>query len=305
MEYHAKHRFHSGFDEERNDSSSDSYGHHSLNIVQTVESSLILLLNGLLFLLIITRPKLRRKKSHQFILNLLLINVALSVSCMLSDLYTWVFDYVIINGLLLTMFVNLMLTTADRFLCMKYASRYCQLTGNNVIIILCCSWIPTLVFVPIVKLIGITPDGLKLMHIVIIMISCLVLGISNFKVYYMAKNHDRFVKHNSNQRRRFKGGKKKFLKASYICFAVVFSFILFWMPYCFHDILELADINIIAKKHYSFHTIVEHLALLNSVSDPIIFTFLSIPTRKEIRLLWESINCRWGHKKDIMLTYHL
>lgn len=287
--FHAKHRFHSLMKSQSNSTNFNLNSHHSTNVVQSIQSSLIFLLNSLLLILIIKRPKLRRKKSHQFIVNLLLINIALSISCMISYYYYWVFDYIIINGLLLTMFLNLMLTTADRFMAMKYPSRYLQLTGKKVIFILFCSWIPATFFVPVVRFIGIKPEGLKVMHVSIILLSSIVLASSNFMVYCIARNHETFVKKHSNHSRKSTERKKKFLKASYICFAVVISFILFWMPYCIHDILELLEINI--KVNHYLHTVVEQLALLNSLTDPIIFTFLSISTHKEIKVLWKQVKC--------------
>lgn len=296
--FHSDYRFHYT---DRNTNNTEMWRANSSSTLQIIQSSFIFILNTSLFFVIINCPKLRRKKSHRIILNLLVINDALSIACMISNLHIWTNDHLAINGLLVAMFCNLVLTTFDRYIAIKYPRRYEMLSTTCVVFILICSWIPTVIFVVIVKKKGMTWNEMKVMHIMFISISCIILASSNFMVYYIAKSHDRFLRHNSLQRRRL--APHRFLKASYVCFSVVFSFVLFWMPYCIHDILELTRLYV-ADNENLFDIIVEQLALLNSLTDPIIFVFLSIPTRNEIRRLINSLKCK-ETSLDEQITFFL
>ena len=299
--FNVDYRFHS--DISSNDSDIGNYVATTSNInVQTFQSPMTLFINALLFLVIATRKELRRKKSHQFFLHLQLIHMALSIICIISNYYFWLLNYIITNSLLLAMFCSLMLTTGDRFFAIKFPSRYNLVTSKSVILVLVSSWVPTLIFVTVVRSVGISSNGLKVIHIAIIGFSSVVLAASNVKVYIIARNHDRFVKENSMCRKRIIGEKNKLLKASYVCFAIVFNFIIFWMPYCIHDIMELTHMYESTNQNI-FDIIVEQIALLNSLSDPILFIILSTHTRREIKKLFKLFKLfkRNGNIKDTML----
>ena len=192
-------------------------------------------------------------------------------------------SHIISNGLLLAMFCSLMVTTADRFVAIKFPFRHNSLTGRNVLLIVSASWIPGICFVVTVLTTGITPYRMKVIHIVVILTSIFVLALSNLVVYFAARNHNEFLKQHTPQ----KGKLDKNLRASYVCFALVITFISFWIPYLIHDILELAHIQFINSE--AFEVAVEQIALLNSLVDPILFVVFSKRLRNELYLLTRKI----------------
>ena len=274
----------------RNNSNIDAHTFTTPNILQTIQSTLIFLLNAALLVVIVTRKKLRCNKSYQFFVNLQLIHMMLGIACIITNLYSLFGDHIINNALLLSMFCSLMVTTVDRFVAIKFPFRHKSLTSGGVILILSCSWVPTIIFVTIATTIGITTDRMKLIHVIMIAVAATVLAASNIMVYIVAKNHDIFIKENSICRRRKYGPHNRFLKASYVCFAIVFTFIMFWSPYCIHDLLELTE-TYIPSKGSVFSIAAEQISLLNSLIDPILFSYLSKHVRQELKILFRAMKC--------------
>lgn len=285
--FNLEYRFHSGIGASLGNET-ESSTNNAPNIIQTCHTILIFLANSLLFVFLITQKNLRSKKLHQFFMNLLLVHIALSITCFVSTYCVWLFDYVIINGFLVAMFSSLLLTTMDRFAAIKYPFRYKLLTSREVIAMITCSWVPTIVFVAMVAGIGITPKQVKLTHIVIILTSSLVLSILNGTVFIATKHHIHFIKENTLMRAN---REINFRKTTYVCVAFVFSFILFWMPYCVHDIMEITHAYNHSKE-FMFDMTVEQMALFNSFVDPVMFLCVSTATRAEIK----KLVTRWAKK---------
>ena len=192
---------------------------------------------------------------------------------------------IVSNVILISMFVSLLLTSADRFVALRFPMKYKVATGKCVIRVICCSWLPALCFIVIVKVKGVDVNQLKIVHTIMIAVATTVLMTTNALVYVVAKKHQKFVRENSYQYYRKERRKDKSMKATYFCVAVVMNFIVFWMPHCVHDITELTS-SLGACGHMDVaEIVVAQLTPLNSLTDPILFICLSARTQLEIKKL--------------------
>ena len=57
----------------------------------------------------------------------------------------------------------------------------------------------------------------------------------------LSRNHNRFVKRNAHKGPSGCGDKKgrHVMKASYVCFGIVTTFVILWLPYLLNDVTEL------------------------------------------------------------------
>merc|ERR1712168_1710623 len=112
----------------------------------------------------------------------------------------------------------------------KYSFEYLEVRKKHIIVLLLCTWILPLVYVLVGLLFGFSQEISLIINTVLINAATITLGITNLIIYRMAKEHDKFMKENVMLR-----NKALSLKASYICFAIVASFLVLWTPYCVHN----------------------------------------------------------------------
>ena len=116
---------------------------NELDIGQLTQTIMTLCCNAGLFIIVGIRKKLRRKKSHQFFLNLLLVHILLSVAGIISNYYSSSIYITLNNGLAFEMFFSLIISTCDRFVFIKYPFKHANLTTKKVVFVLTVSWIPS------------------------------------------------------------------------------------------------------------------------------------------------------------------
>ena len=114
-----------------------------------------------------------------------------------------------------------------------------------------------------------------------------VLLLSNIAVYITAAKSDRFVRQNAGH--RFPTGvmnevcpRRKTMRTSYVCLAVVSSFLMCWLPYFIHNTLILAGVYAAESKKV-FTIVAEQLALFNAFLDPLLFIVLTRDAKRIIR----------------------
>ena len=251
-------------------------------VINTTQNILILIFNASLFAFIVSRRSLRSKIPNQLFLHLQLIHIAIGVLHLISY-YMEVGDYVVDNILLISMFISLLLTTVDRLLALKFPLRYKLLTSTVVKKVLLVSWLPAVCFAIIAKVDGVSGNQLNIVHTVLIGAASMVLALANTMMYVIARSHQTFVRRNStvsslNKKRK----KNKSLKASSICLAVVLNFIVFWMPHCVHDVMEMTSHGHDDVTDDVTGVVVKQLTLCTSLTDPILFICLSSNTQKEM-----------------------
>ena len=160
-------------------------------IMGCFQLGLTLLLNSAVFLFIVMRYKLRRQISKKLYLNLQGINITLNVIVIASVFYISGFvERIITNALLFTKFLSLVLTTADRYVCIVYPYRYKQLTNRSAFVTILLSWVPAVVFTVTGIAIGTIDDrDLCIVQITAFLLASVVLIGSNVKIYTIAKKH--------------------------------------------------------------------------------------------------------------------
>ena len=116
--------------------------------------------------------------------------------------------------------------------------------------------------------------------------AAVILTSSNIIVYHGAAKHDKFIRLHSRRQSNIaeKQNGKKMVKASFVCLAVVASFVVCWIPYFIHNVLTLSNTFRPGSKK-AFTIFAEQFSLLNSLLDPIIFVILSRDTKSLIKSL--------------------
>ena len=251
--------------------------------IQIVQSIITSIVNLLVFLLILTQPKLRSKRSHQVFINLVTSHICLSIVIVISELWesTWIEFYVMVvitNAVLIEMFVSLIICSADRLFAINFPFRHNDVRKKHVFMILLCSWIIPIIFITLSLKVHIVQLYMTVIMTIMIGVAASILTLSNLLVYISAVKHDRFVRKNSSSINR---SEKKMLKASYVCLGIVSTFLLCWVPYFVHNMSTLLKIyRPGSNKHFTIIT--EHFAFFNSLLDPILFIVLSQDTRNKI-----------------------
>lgn len=253
----------------------------AIDISQLTQAITTLCCNASLFVIIVLCKKLRRRKSHQIFLNLLLVHTMLSISWIISNVYSSSVYITLNNGLAFEMFFSLIISTCDRFFFIKYPFRHAHLTTRKVILITAVSWIPSSLFVCFSIRYGISQFYCTLVITIMIPVATVVLALSNINIYIMAKKHDAFVRQNGTPSKASVIRDANKLRASWICFSIVLTFIVFWFPYFIHNLLAFMNVYQ-PDSQKSFTRAVERIAFGNSLIDPLLFAWLSRDTRKEV-----------------------
>ena len=239
-----------------------------------LQATVTLLLNATLFAFIISRRKLKMKKSNKFFLNLQTVNILQSASVIISLFYVDTKTEMLINNaLLITMFLCLVITTIDRYTVIKFPYKYEKLKKGVVLLIIACSWLPGLSFILSGIISTIEKQELIIISIVMFCFAAIILTTSNIKVYLIAKEHGNRVKRNVH---------KKILKCTYVCITIVLSFVMLWFPFFIHNILAL--LNLYAPRNNKVFTIVAvQIGLLHSMLGPLLYVLFQRDAKVELR----------------------
>jgi len=253
-----------------------------------------------------TNRKLRGKRSHQLFLNLLVVHILFNTSVIVSNFIPYSEKEVIINCcLLVAMFLGLLLLSLERVMLIRCPFAHRDIETTHILVAILCAWVPAIVFGCVLLHFGAAQTTLTIITTSLIGFSTLVLTLSNVVIYKAAKRHDQFKKKNalnidtSNK----STSNKKMLKASYVCFSIVASFVIFWLPYLVHNVLALLDIYQTGADKL-FTKFVEHFALLNAIVDVVLFVWLSREMKKELRDIWRKLrgkNVRHGKQARLEL----
>ena len=206
-----------------------------------------------------------------------MVHCTLCIVTMVSQFYTSAIKRIFKNAILIGMFLSLMITSADRYYCIMYPFEY-GVTSKYVVLILLCSWIPSIISVSLSVILGLTNYHCVIICTVLIAVSTLVLLGTNLKLYMVAQRHALVIK-KYHVGKYFKSAVE--LKATFVCFAIVFSFILLWFPYGVHNALTLVNIyNPSTEKGFTLSVI--KLSLLNSLVDPLLFVIFNRDIKEEL-----------------------
>lgn len=253
------------------------------NMAEIVQCSFTLILILPLFVFIISRrQKILLKASHKLYTNLIFGHVLLNVVLLATSLIKYSpVEIVLSNALLMATFVTLIVLTIERAILIKFPFRHKDIELKHSRLMITCCWIPTGLFLIFGLVFKINQSAMTLISTVLISLALLTLTISNIMIYRAAKKHDNFVKRHTLRRKNDTEDKGKLLKASYVCFAVVFSFLVLWSPFLVHNILAITN-SYHPSMEQAFSEIVGHIGMLNSLVDGMLLIWLNRDINKEV-----------------------
>lgn len=260
-----------------------------LRMTHLIQCNLIVCVNLILMMILIKQKKLRKKKANKFFLNLQLVHVAI---CILEIIPGYHDAKVIVNNaLLMEMLFSMSITTIDRFMAINYPFIYERMTNANVLAIIFSSWIFPAVFLCFAFVYNVDQRFCTILSTSLIASSTFILTLSNIRIYVIAKRHEKAIETLVmilQDENRKKSEKTKLSKSAYVSFSIVLSFIILWMPYFIHNILSLTAIYVPSHSK-TFTKSVEHIALVNSFIDPILFIAFSKDIKKEFKKIAKMI----------------
>ena len=169
--------------------------------------------------------------------------------------------------------------------------KYKQITWTHSAIVVSVSWSLSIVFAVLALTLHIIQHHLTIIMVIMIGIVVIVLLFSNTAVFITAAKSDQLVRQNAGH--RFPRGaikevlpRRRILRASYVCLAVVSSFLFCWIPYFAHNTMILVGVYA-AESNKAFTIGAEQLALCNNIVDSLLFIVL---TRDARRIIGKAFN---------------
>lgn len=263
-----------------------------IHIAEMLLTCVALTINIPLATIIVYTKKLRRIKSHQIFINIEIIHVIHSlvfIPARLNYPSPLYYVYAIISqGLLVELLLSMVSLTYERLLAVKYPLSHGNLNGKYVFGAICCSWLLPTIFVSLALYYRMTRWQYIIFGTVLLPVAGLTLSVANIAIYLLIKQHDAFVKNNAHKRSKHTSN-RSILKPSYICFALVITFVLLWMPYFIRQLFLLFKVT--SSEHtVRFYDIAVVIAHSNSLVDPLIFIYLSSPVKKKVKALFTRKN---------------
>ena len=281
----------------------------SVTTFRLVQCVVAFVLNTLVVALILSCRKLVRKRSTKFFINLQAVHLILCVLETVAVFHVLQKEAVIVsNGLLVAMFLSMVVVTMDRFILITYPYRYEKLRTYHVAIAISTTWAVSVAFVVLAVAFDVTQHFCTVMSTTLIAGSSLALSLSNLNIYRIAQRHAKCIQHevhDSHTRTRLQKRTVKNLKSLYVSLSIVLSFVVLWSPFFVHNLLVLTRVYVPGNRKL-FTQIVEHVALLNCIVDPVLFVVLSKDVKRELRKLqkcgtaWNSSSVDSGNSKDIV-----
>ena len=108
----------------------------NIDIAFLTQSTVAFCFNVCLLIFIISRNKLRNKKSTKIFLNLQSVHILLSITGTVTTFYLPDEAVIINNGLLMELFLTLIITSSDRYVAIQYPYKYEEISKRNVLVII-------------------------------------------------------------------------------------------------------------------------------------------------------------------------
>jgi hypothetical protein len=260
-----------------------------IDIAFIVQATISLCFNVVLLVFISSQKTLRKEKSNQMFINLLHVHIIMAIAGVVAKVYLPDESAVINNGFLMEMFLSLIITSSDRYINIKFPYTYAHLTTNNIILIIMTSWFISGMFVMFSLIFKITPFHSTLVCTVLIITATVTLALTNINIYAIAKRHAAAILKHSSPAKPNGKMKSKVLKSTYVCLAVVMSFIILWLPLLIHNVMVLIKVYKPASGKL-FTKIVLHVACFNSLVDPLLYLCFRKNVKQRLRKLFKRNN---------------
>lgn len=256
---------------------SQTFTRSRVDYLLLIQGVVTFLANSALFTIIARERKLRRKKANRFYLNLLLVHCLLSIVTIVSCFRSSATKRIFKNGILFQMFTCLMINSVDRYVNIKYPFKYQLFQTRHVTFIIISSWIPAIISIILSASFRMSPYTCTVVCTTMMVFATCLLLTTNIGIYRIARYHVEGIKQqsvttDSDASKRIQ--LRMHLKASFVCFALVISFIILWFPYFVHNVMILSgDFGPIYGNMFSL--VVIKLSFLNSLVDPFLFVMFS------------------------------
>lgn len=260
----------------------------TFNIVEIILATLTIIINLPLMLFIIFNKRLRAKKPNVIFLNMQLAHVLHSIMFLPTRFNSGPYFYHMYNvlgqGFVLEFFLSMALLTLERLIAVKDPfNNSSNVTSKQIAVILILSWcIPVLFIIPCIHF-ELNRHQYLILNTILVFVTGCGLILANGKICFIARQHSTFIKQNAQHYRVKRVG--NVLHSSFVCFAVVMTFVVLWFPYFVHHVLLLTGIYRPAVHGDVFTKAALFIAHINSFSDPIMFVLISNATIKEFKEL--------------------
>lgn len=241
-----------------------------IDIAFIIQQVLSLCFNTSLLSYIISDRKLRSKKPNQFFVNLLLVHIILSLAAITSKFVIPFEVAVFNNGIFMEMFFSLVICSFDRYINITFPFKYAFLTTTKILGVIVISWFISTVFVVLAIVLRITNYQTTLVCTALIIFSSVILLISNIHIYLIARRHASLILKNNTAASDAINREKRSLRATRVCFSLVLSFILLWLPFSIHNAMVLSHLYKPSAEKF-FTKAVFNVGCFNSLVDPILY----------------------------------
>lgn len=269
-----------------------------------VQAGLPIFFNIALLAFIASRRKLINKKANKIFVNLQVVHVLLCVSGIIGKFDKAVEVVVFSNGCLIELFLVLILMTVDRYINIKYPFYYENLPTRKIIFMIVTSWAITVLSVTMYLYFGADGYHRVVISTFLLGIATFTLALSNIRIYIIAQSHVKAIKKystdNNNAARR---NRITTLKSTYVCFSIIFSFVITWLPLFIHNAMFLLKIYRPAPSK-TFTQIVVRLAMVNSLLDPLLYFCFNKDLKHELKLILTKRNHQHRLRKKASYGKH-
>ena len=270
-----------------------------IDISYLLQAGFPLFFNIVVLVLIISRRKLISKKSNKLFINLLVVHILLCISGIVSKFHMSVGVVIFSNGCLIELFLSLILITSDRCVNIKFPFEYHKINTKKVILMITSSWVITAIFV--ILYIEVVTNGYYRVVISTILLgfATFTLTLSNITIYIIARRHVNAIRRNTSLESM--KNRKRVLKSTYVCFSIILSFVISWLPYFVHNVMTLVKAYI-PGGYKLFTKVVVRVAMVNSLIDPFLYLCFNRDVKKELKKIMAKKDER--KRKNVIIDTH-